>query len=78
MCMKGNGKITNGMEKENNNGKMDHYIKDIGKIIWRLGMVDLSMQMGMSILDSGLMIGHQVKVFINLFRKLLFLWRSQV
>ena len=40
MYMKDNGKINKEMEKGNNYGKMALYMKDIGRIILQVDMVD--------------------------------------
>lgn len=40
MFMKDNGKITKEMAEVNNNGKMDQFMKDIGKIILLMAMED--------------------------------------
>lgn len=47
--MKDNGKITKETEEVNNSGKMDQYIKAIGKTIKLMDMVDLFMLMVMCI-----------------------------
>jgi hypothetical protein len=51
--MKDSGKILKEMEWENNYGKMDPYMRAIGKIIWLTDMDVSSMPMEMSTKVNG-------------------------
>ena len=62
--MKGNGKIKKEMVEGLNFGKMDQFIKAIGRIILLMASAALSMQMEMFISDSGSKTGPLEKVFI--------------
>lgn len=62
--MKGNGKIKKEMVEGLNFGKMDQFIKAIGRIILLMVSAALSMQMEMCMSDSGLKTVPLEKVFI--------------
>lgn len=47
MSTKVSGRKIKETEEESNNGEMDPYMKDIGKIMLHMDMEDLFMQMGM-------------------------------
>jgi hypothetical protein len=60
--MKDNGKIIKEMEEVLKFGKMDPFMKGIGKIILHMGLEDLFTLMEMYILVNGKMIELMVKV----------------
>jgi hypothetical protein len=59
-----NGRIVSDAEMENKFGKMDPFIREIGKTIWPMEKEDLSIQVAMSIKEIGLMIKLKEKEFI--------------
>ncbi len=59
-----NGKIVSDAEMENKFGKMDPFIREIGKTIWPMEKEDLFIQVAMSIKEIGLTIKLKEKEFI--------------